>query len=86
MKDWRAGEVGVVGSPLVDNNRSQLGGCGPNAGMKDWRAGEVGVVGSPLVDNNSTKGRRFFLERRHLGDDFKCRGSCKRCFGLRVLF
>ena len=54
--------------------------------MKDWRAGEVGVVGSPLVDNNSTKGRRCFLERIRLGDDFKYRGSCKRCFGLRVLF
>jgi len=37
--------------------------------MKDWRAGGIGVVSSPSVDNNSTKERRYFLERRRLGED-----------------
>jgi len=51
--------------------------------MKDWRAAWIGVAGSPLIDNNSTKERRGFLEQRRLGEGFRYRVSCKRCFGLR---
>jgi len=63
--------------------RSQPGCGGPNAGMKYWRARgrPIGAFGSPLVDNTSTKQRRGFLERRRLGDGFRYRVSCARCFG-----
>jgi len=53
--------------------------------MKDWRAAGIGVVGSPLIDSHSTKERRGFLERRHLGEGFRYRVLCRRCFGLRAL-
>jgi len=53
--------------------------------MKDWRAAGIGVVGSPSIDNNSTKERRVFQERRHLGEGFRYRVSFRRCFGLRAL-
>ena len=65
--------------------RSQPGGCGPNARMKDWRVAGTDVVGSPPIDSNSTKERWGFLERRRLGEGFRCRVSCRRCFGLRAL-